>query len=150
MYGVPSYGGYSGYYPGYYPTMPGSGQLNQPTQNQLPTQNQPGAQMANSGIIWVNDERAALEYPVAPGNAVVLWDNYAPVIYLKQADVSGRSTTQIYDLVERQTAPKQTAADKPVYTREEFDALAARVDDLAARLDAKETRRKTTTKEDQE
>jgi hypothetical protein len=40
-------------------------------------------------------------YPVAPNNAVALWNQNDPVVYLKQADASGRPSMKIYDLVER-------------------------------------------------
>ena len=68
----------------------------QPLQNmqQPPQQN-------NTQIVWVPGGQAAFEYPVAPNSAVALWDSTAPVIYLKQADASGKPTTNGYDLVER-------------------------------------------------
>lgn len=54
-----------------------------------------------SSIIWVAGERQAAEYPVAPNNAVALWDSTAPSIYLKTADASGKPVLKTYDLVER-------------------------------------------------
>lgn len=73
--------------------------------------------------------QAAFEYPVAPNSAVALWDSTAPVIYLKQADASGKPTTKIYDLVERTAtaAPvSPTQAPQPpaveYATREQLDA----------------------------
>ena len=45
-------------------------------------------------------------YPVAPNNAVTLWNQTEPVVYLKQADATGKPTLKTYDLVERvQTVP---------------------------------------------
>lgn len=67
----------------------------------------PAAPQQNpTSIIWVNGEREASIYPVAPNNAVALWDSDAPVIYLKQADAAGKPTMKAYDLVERVAAPK--------------------------------------------
>lgn len=93
---------YNPYYPmGYQPyQMP---YYVAPTQNapvvQTPVQQQTSNQP--SSIIWVAGERQAAEYPVAPNNAVALWDSTAPSIYLKTADASGKPTLKAYDLVER-------------------------------------------------
>ncbi len=106
-----------------------------------------------SGALWVNGEQEALVYPVAPNSSVVLWDNNAPddapVVYLKQADATGKTSTQIFDLVERK-APTRTPPQVPAVSyvpRDEFDALAARVEALAARRTSKV---KETVKEDAE
>lgn len=48
-------------------------------------------------------------YPVAPNNAVALWDSGTPVIYLKQADASGKPSMKTYDLVERAEKPVEAA-----------------------------------------
>lgn len=67
-------------------------------------------------------------YPVAPNNAVALWDSSAPSIYLKQADASGKPSMKIYDLVERAETPQESANAKtdkvPAYaTKEELGAV---------------------------
>lgn len=54
-----------------------------------------------SSLMWVNSFAEAQMYPVAPNNAVALWDSSSPAIYLKQADASGRPTLRVYDIVER-------------------------------------------------
>ena len=72
----------------------------QPYQNYQQTQQQP-----QSTIIWVSGDKEASMYPVAPNNAVALWSQTEPIVYLKQADASGKPTMKIYDLVERTTAP---------------------------------------------
>ena len=66
----------------------------QPIQNQ-PQQNQ------QTGIIWVTSENEAQSYPVAPNNAVALWDSSKPAVYIKQADASGKPSLKVYDLSER-------------------------------------------------
>ena len=68
-------------------------------------------------------------YPVAPNNAVALWDSSAPVIYLKQADASGKPSMKTYDLVERTDAPAdaprtETGKDTPYAMKEDVAALA--------------------------
>lgn len=84
--------------PQYQPIMP-QPQYNAPTPTPAPSVNTP------TGIIWVNRDEA-MSFAVAPNSAVALWDRNEPIIYLKQADGTGKPTIKIYDLVER--------ADKPV------------------------------------
>lgn len=55
----------------------------------------------SSGIIWVSGMQEAQMFPVAPNNAVALWENSGKVIYLKTADATGKPTMKVYDLVER-------------------------------------------------
>lgn len=111
----PQYPGYQPYYP-----QPVPDQLAQLRQNQMqqpmmqqpvpqPVQpqmmQQPGPQ--NSGMIWVGSKQEADSYLVAPGSAVALWDSNNPVVYLRQADSTGKPSTKAYDLVERTDAPTQ-------------------------------------------
>ncbi len=127
----------NGYQIGYY-AQPMPDQLAQLRQGQYQPQQavqappQPQGNQ-NSAIIWVGSEWEANNYPVAPNAAVALWDSSAPVIYLKQADASGKPTMKVYDLVERSgksQEPHKLPGEEYV-TRTEFDALAARLDALA-------------------
>lgn len=78
----------------------------QPTIQQTPAQQQ-------SSIIWVSGLNEAQMYPVAPNNAVTLWSQNEPVVYLKQADATGKPTLKTYDLVERvEVASTATDSDK--------------------------------------
>ncbi len=113
---------------------------NQPQMTQ-PMQAQP-QQQDNGGIIWVQGEAGAKAYLVAPGNTVQLWDSENQVIYLKSADMSGMPSMRILDYTERTAVPKAphtVPGNPPVdyVTREEYAALAARVDALAAEKQAK-------------
>ena len=110
------YGGYqpAPYYPGPVPD-----QLAQMRQQQMiqppvqPMQANPIQQPApqNGGINWVGSKTDADNWPIAPGCAVALWDSNNPVIYLRQADSTGKPSTKVYDLVERtdNPAPQQSA-----------------------------------------
>ena len=110
------YGGYqpAPYYPGPVPD-----QLAQMRQQQMiqppvqPMQANPIQQPApqNGGINWVGSKTDADNWPIAPGCAVALWDSNNPVIYLRQADSTGKPSTKVYDLVERtdNLAPQQSA-----------------------------------------
>ena len=115
----------------------------QPAQQVMPQiQPQQQQQMVGQSIIWVQNEQEAYNYLVAPNSAVALWDSNNPVVYLKQADASGKPTMKIYDLVERTTQRPQ-AAPQPAaeyVTRQEFAALQARIDALTA---PKQTNRKS-------
>lgn len=105
---------YNNYYPAYqqYPVyqQPVAQAQYQP-QMQQPVQQ---VQANQSGIVWVTSERDAALYPVAPNNAVALWNQNDPVVYLKQADASGRPTMKVYDLVERVEAQPESAEVKAI------------------------------------
>ena len=132
------YYGYQPYQP-YQPPM--ADQLMQLRQNQFqPNMQQVPQQQASSSIVWVHSEMEASGYPVAPNSAVTLWDSNAPVVYLKQADASGKPSMKIYDLVERDQRPAQPAQTPAVEyaTRAELEALAARLDAMAGAKTEKE------------
>lgn len=120
---------YYGQYP-YYP-------MYQPQTQQIPQNTQPVTQ-AQPSIIWITSENEALSYPVAPNNAVTLWSTTEPVVYLKQADATGKPTLKTYDLVERVKTPSVSVSGKdgnlPTYaTKDELTAVVGAVkgiDDL--------------------
>ena len=122
----------------------------QPAQQVMPQMQPPQQQqMVGQSIIWVQNEQDAYNYLVAPNSAVALWDSNNPVVYLKQADASGKPTMKIYDLVERTTQRPQ-AAPQPAaeyVTRQEFVALQARIDALTA---PKQTNRKSAPAKEEE
>ena len=146
---------YYGYqpYPMYQPPM--ADQLTQLRQNQFqPMQNQqfqPQQAPASPSIVWVQSEMEAATYLVAPNSSVTLWDSNAPVVYLKQADASGKPSMKIYDLVERTQRPVQAPQAPAVEyaTKDDISALAARIGVLEAIKEAPKPKR-TTTKEDAE
>ena len=85
----------------------------------------PGANQnpVSSGIIWVSGEKDASMYPVAPNNAVTLWSQSEPVVYLKQADATGKPTMKTYDLVERKEAEKEPEEKVDYVTKEELGKI---------------------------
>lgn len=98
-------------------------QIYQSIPQQIPQQ--PQASIANqSGIIWVSGAQEAAMYPIAPNAAVALWEKSGKVIYLKQADATGKPTMTIYDLVER----KVDASEKQDNISDEY----VRKSDLAS------------------
>lgn len=108
---------YPGYQPAPYYPGPVPDQLAQLRQQQMqqqmippavqPMQTNPIQQPApqNGGINWVGSKTEADNWPIAPGCAVALWDSNNPVIYLRQADSTGKPSTKVYDLVERTDGP---------------------------------------------
>ena len=100
-------------------------QTQQP-QNQVNSQN---------SIIWVRNQNEAAMFPLAPNNAVALWDSGSPVIYLKQADASGKPTMKIFDLIERTETPVESAeakVDKTIdyATKDELGVVVGAVKDF--------------------
>lgn len=108
---------YGGYQTPYYPQQM-QGQMNtmqQPQQIQsqivpspsmvqtvqTPPMNQTLIGSQGNSMIWVPNFAAANEYLVAANNAVALWDQNSPYVYLKQADSTGKPTIKVYELVER-------------------------------------------------
>lgn len=110
-YPYPGYQPVPIYYPGPVPDQLAQlrqQQMMQPAPNLVPQppqtiqQAQPG-----NGINWVASKQEADSWPIASGCAVALWDSNNPVIYLRQADSTGKPSTKVYDLVERTDAPPQ-------------------------------------------
>lgn len=139
---TPYYGTYMpNFYPGsYQQTPPPIQQTTQQYQTPLTNQN---------GIIWVPNEQAANDYLVAPNSAVTLWNSNAPVVYLKQADASGKPSMKVYDLVERTQRPVQvpTVEYAPL---SRLEALEARLNEMVSVKEAPRTVKKATPKEDAE
>lgn len=123
------------YFPGYTPYPPYQPNAFNPYQNQQQqmqnVQNNAQAYSpiaTQSGIIWVSGAQEAQMYPIAPNNAVVLWEKSGHTLYLKQADATGKPTMTIYDLVERKQAASDgvsnEAEKKPTYaTKEDLGAV---------------------------
>ena len=119
-----TYQPYGGYYPQSYQPMPQiQPQVQQPTQQ---------ATQQTSSILWVGSEQEAQGYPVAPNCAVPLWDSNMPVIYLKQADASGKPTIKVFDLTERGAQKPQNPVEYA--TRDEMDSLSQAVDSLRGEI----------------
>lgn len=84
---------------------------------------------------WIQGEEAARNYPVAPGNTVVLIDSDKPIMYMKTTDLSGRpQPMQIRYLVSKEDFDKlQNGAsfskdEKDYVTKEYFEQKMAELD----------------------
>ena len=91
-------------------------------------------QPPSNGILWVDSEYEAQNYPVAPNNAVALWDSKKPMVYLKQTDASGKPTLKIYALVER-TETADIKQDSTEYKDTSF-ALKSEIEPLLSAIAA--------------
>lgn len=139
---------YYQYQPNYFQP-PMADQLMQLRQNQYQPNPQQIPQQQSPSIVWVQNEMEAANYLVAPNSAVTLWDSNAPVVYLKQADASGKPSMKIYDLVERTQRPVQAqAVEYAPLSR--LEALEARLNELTAIKETPKTAKRTTTKEEAE
>lgn len=100
------------YYPQYQPqVMPNTAVQ---TTNNTNVQNTTQSNTPPQTILWVNGEKEAAMFPVASNSAVALWDSSNPVIYLKQADASGKPTMRTYDLVERVEASQDDSIQQNI------------------------------------
>lgn len=99
-----------------------------------PAQTTQTPQQISTGIIWVSNEQEAQNYPVAPNNAVALWDSTDPVIYLKQSDAAGRPNIKVYDLKERIDASsepqKQVLVNDKYAEKSELSAFKSDIESL--------------------
>lgn len=94
-----------GYYPqAFIPYVPQPQQIPQP-----PTPAPP-----QSSMVWINDEKEAALYPIAPNAAVALWQRDGSAVYIKQADASGRPLLKAYTLLERVDAPQGAQSSEGV------------------------------------
>lgn len=142
---------YYGYQPQYYQP-PMADQLMQLRQNQYQPNTQQIQQQQPPSIVWVQNETEAANYLVAPNSAVTLWDSNSPVVYLKQADASGKPSMKIYDLVERTQRPVQAQSAQTVEYAplSRLEALEARLNELAASTEPTKPTDRTITKEVEE
>lgn len=159
MPGYPQYG--YGYPPGYYPpNVPdptvqmrqNQYQQPQPVPAVQPSMSQPSPILGNSqnGIIWVQSKEEADRFMVTAGSAVALWDANNPVIYLRQADSTGKPSTTVYDLVERTDAPPAQPAAPPApqvdlsqyIKRSEVEDIKNEIDNLWDKLESIQDRMK--------
>lgn len=148
-----SYGNYAPFYRGGYfnpmqavqpqmPMMPESQQQYAPIYQQAaqPIQQMPQAQ-APTDMLWVLNENEAASYPVAPNNAVTLWDKNEPTIYIKSVNAQGVPSMRILDFTERTANATKTPVEHVCQcgdkfaTREQFEALQGRFEEMAAIVD---------------
>lgn len=126
---------YQQYYPASYQPM----QMQQPQQMQQAVNQQVNPVANQNGIIWISGESEAAMFPIAPNNAVALWDRNGKVIYLKSADATGKPTMAIYDLVKRENAEPDGEPAHSYATKEDLGQVVDVMKDYTAMLDTLKT-----------
>ena len=137
-----AYGNYPNYYNNPYQQnyyQPYQQPQYQPIQQPVQAQSYSPAIMQN-GIIWISGEQEAAMYPIAPNNAVALWEKSGKTIYLKSADATGKPTMRVYDLVERAQAASDGGSEQgdkpPAYaTKDELSAVAGIIGTIKSEVD---------------
>ena len=101
----------------------------QPMQSSYGYQTQP---MANTqpvnGLVSVTGIDGAKAYQLPPNSKMPLFDESEDVLYLKTTDAAGYPTVKSFRFEPIESAPRQELSG--YVTREDFDALVARVDAL--------------------
>lgn len=117
----------------------------QATNGQIPVQAQNNAQsqsqMISGGLISVNNENEAFNYPVAHGNSVTFRNDNEPYVYIKSVGFSplDRPIFEKYKKEETETVDTKPALDEnPI-----FDELRAEIATLKTELDTLKTKLKT-------
>ena len=123
------YNSYQYQYPYQQPIQQFQPQAMVPAQPQQPQPQQPV--MTQTSIVWVNNENDALSYPIAPNNAVALWETSGKRIYMKSADATGRPTIKTFDLVEHVDAEVvENPKEIPYAMKEDLKTVVSAVKDL--------------------
>ena len=101
----------------------------QPVQQQPQNYQQNQQPVYSNGIMWVDNEREAAMFPIAPNNAVALWESSGKRAYMKKADATGKPTMTVYDLVERPDTPSDNGSGDPAAyaTKEELGVVVSAV-----------------------
>lgn len=119
--------------------------------------NQPSSTTSNS-FAWVQGEAGAKSYPVVPGTTVPLFDSEGDFVYFKSVDNNGIPLPLVTKVLsdppievkaevvrEKVEEPIQPQVDLSNYvTKEKYDEIKSRFDDLEIRLMELETKPKTT------
>jgi len=119
---------YQTYYPVYQPM------IQQPIQPSVQQQPAQPTQSYSSGIIWVDDEKEAALYPIAPNNAVALWEKSGKKAYMKKADATGKPAMTVYDLVERKE--EEEVQDVSYATKDDYAAVVGVIKEFSEKVTA--------------
>ena len=121
----------------YYPQAPLYFQAPQPIQQPI----KPVEQKNSMAITWIKSEKDVDDEYVGPNSAAAFWNENEPVIYLKKADVTGKTSVLIYDLVER-VDPKEKEKEETVEvktvdapSKDEFTHLLGIVTSMSASME---------------
>ena len=111
----------------------------QPTYQQTFVPQQPQQPQPFDLIIAVSGRNGAEAFQMPPNSRAVLFDDSKDVMYRVSTDGAGYKTVQEFDFAPRATEAPQEAQ---YVTRDDFDALMAKVDALTAQKPPRGTARK--------
>ena len=101
---------------------------------------------SSNGINWVSGESGAKSWIVGRGESVLLMDSESQCFYIKSADASGMPLPlRIFDYTERTQNASQSSqsvlnqSSDNFITRNEFDDLKAKYEELEKQLKASKT-----------
>ena len=86
---------------------------------QMPQQT-PQIQQQPGMFNWVKSEQEVESEYVAPNTVKTFWHETEPVVYMKQADATGKPTIRTFDLVERVHKPVSEEKPPDYATKEEL------------------------------
>lgn len=97
----------------------------------VPQQNVKAPEQPKSGMIisWVKSEKDVENEYVGPNSAAAYWNENEPVLYLKQADATGKTSLTIYDLVERKVEGAEETKQEYA-TSSDFNSLVGAVNNI--------------------
>lgn len=80
---------------------------------------QPQVQQNTGSFAYCMGIEGAKAFPIAPNQTVFLMDSNDPVAYIKSADMSGKQTLRIFDMVERteEAKPEGQKLDMSKYAK---------------------------------
>ena len=115
-------------YGGYMPQYQNWQQPQMSTLEYRPQQAYPQNQQNMGSFAYCMGIEGAKAFPIAPNQTVFLMDSNDPVAYIKSADMSGKQTLRIFDMVERTEEAKQ---EEPKIDMSEY-AKVADIEDMIA------------------
>lgn len=106
-------------YGGYVPQYQNWQQPQMSTLECRPQQVYPQNQQNMGSFAYCMGIEGAKAFPIAPNQTVFLMDSNDPIAYIKSADMSGKQTLRIFDMVERseESAPEEPKIDMTEYVK---------------------------------
>lgn len=96
-----------------------------------------GQDILNSNMIPVSGDEGVNAYPVARGNQMVLFNQYANEFWIKAVDLSGRTMLRKFNYEEE---PIEQPLNADPRLSDMLDKLSNKMDDISRRLDNIENR----------
>lgn len=127
-------------YPNAYMVNPMTHQFNNPSYTQaIPNpqpQTSPALQVNQPGVFnWVKSEKEVEEQYVYPNGVMTFWNENEPIVYMKQADATGKSTIRTFDLVERTDKPEAETKSPEYATKEDVNVFSDAIADLRKEIE---------------